>query len=45
MSAPPKLDEFEAIINASSAPAVVIIDRELIRALVSYVRALEKLSR
>jgi hypothetical protein len=32
---------FEAIISASDAPAVVIIDRALIRGLIRYVRELE----
>jgi hypothetical protein len=39
---PPNLSEFEAIIMASSAPAVVMIDRELIRGLLRYLRRLER---
>jgi hypothetical protein len=41
MMRPPGLDEFDAIVTADSAPAVVIIDRALIRALLLYVRFLE----
>ena len=39
---PPGLAEFEAIIMASGAPAVVLIDRTLVRALLRYVRRLER---
>ena len=40
--APPGLAEFEAFVVAETAPAVVIIDRALIRALLAYVRQLER---
>lgn len=39
---PAGLAAFEAHIMASEAPAVVLIDRELMRALLRYVRALER---
>lgn len=39
---PAGLAEFEAAVTADQAPAVVIIDRELARALVVYLRALEE---
>jgi len=42
ISPPPSgLEEFEAIITASDAPAVVIIDRDLVRGILAYLRYLE----
>lgn len=38
---PPKFAEFEALVLASSAPAILIIDRELMRGLLTYLRRLE----
>lgn len=42
MTPPPTLPEFAAVIEASSAPAVVMIDRAFALALLAYVRALER---
>jgi hypothetical protein len=39
---PPGLAEFEQHVMAADAPAVVLIDRALIRALLRYVRRLER---
>ena len=39
---PPSLAEFEQHVMAADAPAVVLIDRALIRALLRYVRGLER---
>jgi hypothetical protein len=42
LNRPPGFDEFAAHLDASDAPAVVLIDRELMRALLRYVRTLER---
>ncbi len=39
---PPGLAEFEQHVMASDAPAVVLVDRALVRALLRYVRRLER---
>jgi hypothetical protein len=39
---PSGLAEFEAIVMASAAPAVVLIDRALVRAWLRYTRRLER---
>jgi 2-methylisocitrate lyase-like PEP mutase family enzyme len=39
---PDGLDEIEAAVMASEAPAVIILDRTSIRLLLRYVRALER---
>jgi hypothetical protein len=39
---PPGIAEFEAFVMADTAPAMVIIDRALIRALLIYLRGLER---
>lgn len=41
MTPPRNLTEFEALVMADSYPAVCMIDRDLIRALLGYVRELE----
>jgi len=41
LSRPRGLDEFEALVMADRQPAVCIIDRDLIRALLRYLRWLE----
>lgn len=38
---PPELSTFEAAVMASNAPAVLILDRGLMRDLLRYLRALE----
>jgi hypothetical protein len=40
--APPGLADWEAYVMASDAPAVCIMDRDLVRALLRYVRRLER---
>jgi hypothetical protein len=39
---PPHLDEYEALVRASSAPAVLLVDRDLMRGLLDYLRDLER---
>jgi hypothetical protein len=41
-SPPPGLAEFEVFVRASDAPAVLVIDRELMRRLLDYMRQLER---
>lgn len=41
--APPEgFAEFEAVVMADAAPAVLVIDRDLMRRLLAYVRMLER---
>jgi len=42
MNRPPNLSEFEAVVMAAEAPAVCMIDRELMRAMFRYLRRLER---
>jgi hypothetical protein len=42
---PEGLDGFEALVMASAAPAVLMIDRQQMRALLEYVRRLEREAR
>jgi hypothetical protein len=39
---PPGLAEFEAFVMADAAPATLLIDRELMRRLLTYLRRLER---
>jgi hypothetical protein len=42
---PEGLNEFEALVMASAAPAVLMIDRQQMRELLEYVRRLEREAR
>lgn len=39
---PPGMDTFEAIVTSHNAPAVIIIDRELVTKMLAYIRFLER---
>jgi hypothetical protein len=42
MPPPPRLDEIEAYVTASGAPAIVMVDRPLMIELLQYLRWLER---
>jgi hypothetical protein len=42
ISPPPRLGEVEAFVRASNAPGVLLVDRDLMRGLLDYLRRLER---